>query len=83
MANIGDRVGVIANVTHDTVEMLGYGRYLGSFPVDDNPRCISAKIVLDNGAEVWGYQCYWAPELQIIDRCRGKRVVYVDPPKKE
>lgn len=36
------------------------------------------KVLLDNGATVWGCQCWWGPEDQIRNMLEGKTVVLVD-----
>jgi hypothetical protein len=44
-------------------------------PILTNPR-----ILLDNGAHVWGWQCWWGPEEKIKEAIGGRKVEIVAVP---
>lgn len=81
VAQTGERVGAVLRAEEFVVEFLGYGVYVGDeVPPEEKDRgrsiagilaevqCPSPKLVLDNGAVVWGCECWWAPEAQIEKR---------------
>lgn len=85
----GQRVGAISH--SDTKEgvlfLFGYGVYLGEFmPPKGTPGLWGMDasetgnpnpcIKLDNGALVWGCQCWWGPEDQVratVDKFKDVR----------
>lgn len=80
-AKVGERVGAIFSGNKERVQFLGYGVYVGDeapvgavgFMADairqgggKNPR-----IDLDQGYTVWGCECWWGPELAVMQRLQG------------
>ncbi|HEY8109025.1 MAG TPA: hypothetical protein VIF43_03385 [Patescibacteria group bacterium] len=75
---VGSRVVVFRSVDHDEkrAEVFGYGTYEGDFVMpaesqedgvgDPNPR-----IRLEDGREVWGIECWWGTEEDILEPLRG------------
>lgn len=77
MKKIGDRVGAIIGGDAKRVELLGFGVYSGDEVPEGargmGPLMVEAgmtnpKITLDNGDVVWGCECWWGPEAEIIRR---------------
>lgn len=78
-AKPGERVGAIFGSSKDgekRVQLLGYGVYTGDeVPVDaagfiadalrefGNP---NPRIDLDFGYAVWGCECWWGPEIEVM-----------------
>lgn len=68
MRKSGDRIGAIRSAKNNTVQLLGYGTYLGDeVPGDLYPRP-TPKLQLDNGNVVWGFQCWWGSESAVRSR---------------
>lgn len=75
----GDRVGAVASVNGNIVELFGYGTYegeeipppdiAGGFVTTPNP-----KIKLDNGDILWGCECWWSPEDILKEHIKGATV---------
>ena len=66
--NPGERVGAIESADSLTVRLFGFGTYDGNHPAPNwapTPGLLSPRITLDNGATVWGFQCWWGPESYI------------------
>ena len=88
MSKIGDRVGAILQTTDDTVELIGYGTYVG----DEIPHARVAgmgellrkaertnpKIQLDSGQDVFGCECWWGAEAAVKSRIGNRLTVAVD-----
>lgn len=88
----GDRVGVVHSILDDTVNLLGYGVYLGQqvpeAGIDRNADSIikgngkAPAVKLDSGTIVYGWECaqieseYW-----IEERFRNYKVEIVDVQK--
>lgn len=76
MTEIGDRVGAIQSADETTVQFFGYGVYDGRI---DNPDLgfPNPRITLDNGTQVWGYECWWGPEDHIRAKIGSREIVIV------
>jgi hypothetical protein len=66
----GDRVGAILSAKGDTVNLIGYGVYVGDeVPTKEivgfNFDYPTPKIELDKGGHVFGCECWWGPEDKI------------------
>jgi hypothetical protein len=60
----GTRVGAILSMARGEVKLLGYGVYEGNqYP--DGSKVVNARIRLDSGDVVWGYQCWWGKEDEV------------------
>lgn len=72
---VGTRVGAISSADSDQVNLLGYGVYQGDLvsPLGFPNPC----ILLDNGATVWGYQCWWGSEEEVKASIGHRKVVKV------
>ena len=82
------RVGAWLSADDEQVHLLGYGVYVG----DEVPgpevgglgefvRTLghtNPKIVLDSGKVVWGCECWWGSEDEMVRKIAGRRVVDVD-----
>lgn len=64
MKKQGDRIGAILSAKDNMVKFLGYGVYLGEETPPDLP-IPNPKLQMDNGAIVWGYQCWWGGESAV------------------
>lgn len=64
MRKQGDRIGAILSAKNNVVKLLGYGVYLGKETPPDYP-FPNPKLQMDNGAIVWGYQCWWGDESAV------------------
>ncbi len=87
MANVGDRVGAIKSGNEDIVELFGYGVYQGYKPLPArfgiiaevvNERGGNPSILLDNGKEVFGCECWWGPEEKVKASIGNRKVIEVD-----
>lgn len=88
---VGQRVGAIVSKKESTIEMFGYGVYLGDkIPESDNVKMfgVSLKelghknpcIQLDSGKKVYGCECWWALQKKIKDiESECDVVTYIDP----
>lgn len=88
MSKIGDRVGAILKATDDTVDLIGYGQYVG----DEIPHAMVAgmgellremerpnpRIQLDSGQDVFGCECWWGTEVEVLKIIGERRIVNVD-----
>lgn len=70
----GDRIGAFAEIKDGEVKFLGYGEYLGDFETDD-PKCMTAKLKLDDGVEAMGYQCVWGSEARVRREVGNRKLV--------
>ena len=78
------RVGAIMSSTADEVNFFGYGNYVGDeVPPKGRGEFSDAlhengipnpRIVLDEGGEVWGCECWWGPEDLIAKRIENKKI---------
>jgi hypothetical protein len=77
---VGDRVGCFLSVVRPKALLLGYGTYVGEeVPPNEGlgsltgylsgQRLANPKIVLDSGDVVWGCECWWGPEEEIMAEC--------------
>lgn len=85
-AATGDRVGAIVSMTETSARIFGYGTYQGDeippkniigpfgYVAIENP-----KLVMDNGAVVWGCECWWGPEEKIKERLAGVEITVITP----
>lgn len=89
MSRPGDRVGAILSGNDDgSINFLGYGVYEGDFIPDEavgwmadvcrevgttNPR-----IRLDSGKVVYGCECWWGKEEEVMKRLEGRTVIECD-----
>lgn len=89
MKKIGDRVGAILRADKDTVHFFGYGVYVG----DEIPHeravgflavagreagITNPKILLDDGKDVFGCECWWGSEQEVKEAIGDRKIVYVD-----
>jgi len=86
MANIGDRVGAIVSSKGQTVNIFGYGIYLGDqVPTDEvifmggrytemAPGLKNPAIRLDNGDVVFGCECWWGSEEKVRQKIGDREV---------
>lgn len=85
---VGERVGAILDSDDKTVRLFGFGTYEGDeIPPDlndDFSSCFHSegicnpKIKLDSGQIVWGFECWWGPEANIVKMIGNREVVHVD-----
>ncbi len=88
MSKIGDRVGAILKTTGDTVELIGYGTYVGDEIPHDKVAGIgellremehtNPKIKLDSGQDVFGCECWWGAEATVKASIGDRLIVAVD-----
>lgn len=64
MRKPGDRIGAIQSARDNVVKFFGYGTYLGDEVPADYP-LPNPKLQMDNGAIVWGFQCWWGDESAV------------------
>lgn len=57
--------------------MFGFGVYVGDRVCDVGGRT-NPSITLDNGKQVWGYECWWGPEDEIQRMIGDRKVVFVE-----
>lgn len=69
MAKVGARVGAMLSAGDGVVNFLGFGTYEGDEIPPKEVGGLAAelglpnpKIKLDNGAIIWGCQCWWGSE---------------------
>lgn len=85
---VGDRVGCFLSVVRDKGLFIGWGTYVGDeVPPNEGlgsltgylagERRSNPKIVLDSGDVVWGCECWWGPEDEIIAE-RAKLAEVID-----
>jgi hypothetical protein len=71
------------------IRFLGYGIYVGDFIPDEDAGALAElcreedwpnpKIVLDNGKVVWGGECWWENEQDIVEELKNaEEVINVD-----
>ena len=81
-AKIGDRVGAILKADKDSVHLLGYGVYDGPQKVPEElalrPGQINPRLTLDNGNVVWGFQCWWGGEAEVLKQIAGRTVIHAN-----
>lgn len=86
---IGARVGAIRSADRNQVRLFGYGVYDGDhpspsffgIPLDEgDPVLMNPRITLDNGWTVWGMECWWGPEADIIAMIGSREVIIVKTP---
>lgn len=89
MVKINERVGAICSADNTSVNMFGYGVYLGDvIPETDDVKMfgLSLKeiqhpnpcILLDSGKKVYGCECWWGPEEVIKTKIAGREIIEVD-----
>jgi len=90
---VGDRVGALLGADEDTVQLLGYGVYVGEEVPGASAggtfarlcrvqKMVNPKLQLDNGDVVWGCECWWGREESVrahVQRLvgKGRRLVEV------
>lgn len=74
----GDRVVAIRNSNNEEVFSFGAGVYEGDKP---SPLGVpNPHIILDQGGDVWGYECWWMGEEEFKTKfLRGRRITSVKP----
>lgn len=82
MITEGSRVGAIRDSNKQTVNLYGYGVYIG-YRMHPQWGVENPCIELDGGGVVFGIECWWGPEQQIIDSIRGRKVVIVPQPDRQ
>ena len=70
----GDRVGAFAEVKDGECKFIGWGEYLGDFELD-NPKCVAAKLKLDDGTELHGFECIWGSEARVKREIGNRKLV--------
>ena len=83
MKTKGSRAGAILKADAKTVHLIGYGVYVGDeIPPENvggfNLAIPNPKIELDNGKFVFGCECWWATEDEVIKMVGFRKVVDVD-----
>lgn len=90
MAKPGERVAAILSSNDGVVEFIGYGVYVGDYVTHEKVAGFMAhiaretgrvnpKIVLDNGKDVFGCECWWGPEASVRQMLESeKNVIEVD-----
>lgn len=84
MTKPGERVGAILGSKDGVVEFIGFGVYAGNEipPADINPLLNigmpNPKIVLDDGKVVWGCECWWGAESEVMKVLEANKVINVD-----
>jgi hypothetical protein len=88
VSKIGDRVGAILKTTGDTVELIGYGTYVGDEIPHDRVAGMgellremerpNPKIQLDSGQDVFGCECWWGREATVLKIIGERSIVNVD-----
>lgn len=75
------RVIAVRDADEHTVNIYGFGEYVGDEPCPSFFDIPNPKILLDNGGVVWGYQCWWcdAEKFQSEMLC-GRDIVTVPQP---
>lgn len=88
MARPGERVGALLDEADGVVRLFGFGVYVG----DEVPHekvaghgpwlreadAPNPKILLDDGKDVFGCECWWGSEAKLRTLIAGKKVVQVD-----
>lgn len=89
MSRIGERVGAIHTTSADEVQLFGFGVYAGrEVPGPEAAGWMAEmvrdlghsnpKIVLDSGKAVYGCECWFGPEAEVLEMIGDRRVVEVD-----
>lgn len=70
MVMVGDKVIAIldSNAETKTVRVFGEGVYAGDCQLPDTmqlPGMKNARIDLDGGGHVWGFECWWAEPARL------------------
>jgi hypothetical protein len=71
---VGSRVGAIQKADEDTVWLYGYGTYDGYMEHPEHG-LVNARITLDDGKIVWGFECWWGPEESIKELIGDREAV--------
>ena len=74
---IGDRVGCYKFIDNEKILFIGYGTYQGMYPCKHFGRNHMAKIKLDSGELIWGYECFYGSEEMIKNLMMGREVISV------
>ena len=84
---VGTRVSTIRNADERTVYTFGLGVYEGDFVPDKDLPGIAGmfgemsrtnpRIKLDSGEVVYGCECYWAPEVFLLNEFGDRQFVQV------
>ncbi len=81
MKKVGDRIGAVLSSKNDVVKFLGYGTYQGDHVPPPEVKMWgeplthpNPKLVLDNGDEVYGCECWWGSEAAVVKHLVGKTV---------
>ena len=89
MRKVGDRVIAVCGTRQDgEVEIFGRGVYEGDFvpevavgwladAIREN-KVLNPRIRLDNGKVVYGCECWWGSEEQVMSLMDGKTMVEID-----
>jgi hypothetical protein len=88
MVKIGERVGCILSSNAEGVKFLGFGKYVGDFVPHEKVGGIgrelneldieNPKIILDNGKDVFGCECWWGEEDEIKKQLEGRNIIEID-----
>ena len=88
MVKIGERVGCILSASDKTVELIGFGQYVGDYVPHEKVGGMGQdlielgiedpKVILDNGKDVFGCECWWGSEAKIKKMLEGKSVIEID-----
>lgn len=80
----GERVFAIRNADQDTVYLFGKGVYAGDFPFPvsvtkgvDLGDATNPRIDLDDGTQVWGFECWWGEEARYPEVVQGRKEVLI------
>lgn len=80
-AKPGDRVYALASANETEIYLFGVGVYVGDEvpPADVNPILNigrpNPRINLDNGQTVWGCECWWGAEADLMKKKTAKQTI--------
>lgn len=85
-AKPGDRVFAATHADADSIYFLGFGKYEGDFVPSEDAVGTAAfilrmrkhenpKIVLDDGDEIFGCECYWGPADQLRSFASMRKII--------
>ena len=87
-AKVGERVGAVSHTDQDNIYLFGFGVYQGEKVPPRGIKFMGVElnlmnhfnpcILLDNGKEVWGCECWWGPEATVKKQMEGRKVVELD-----
>lgn len=73
---VGERVGVLRSLSETKLELFGYGTYQG-IHTHPTSRQQLPRLLLDDGRELFGDQCWWDAEEEVRKWESNRRVVRI------